>query len=36
MEEIEEKKEDFTYSKQPHTRAELKEAYDKVKEIYKE
>lgn len=36
LEEIREKKEAFTYSKQPHTRQELKEAYDKVIRMYKE
>jgi hypothetical protein len=30
------KNEDFKYSKQPHTRAELKEAYEKVNKMYEE
>lgn len=36
MEEIEEKKENFKYSKQPHTQKELKAAYDKVVQMYKD
>lgn len=36
MEEIEEKKENFKYSKQPHTKKELKEAHDKVVQMYKD
>ena len=36
MEEIEEKKENFKYAKQPHTLKELKSAYDKVVQMYKD
>lgn len=36
MEEIKEKKENFKYSKQPHTQEELKAAYDKVIQMYKD
>lgn len=36
MDEIKEKKENFTYSKQPHTLQELKEAHDKVVQMYKD
>lgn len=36
LEEIEEKKEDFRYSKEPHTIEELKAAHDKVVQMYKD
>ena len=36
LDEIQEQKDNFTYSKQPHTKEELKEAYLKVKEMRRE
>lgn len=36
LEEIEEKKEDFRYSKEPHTIEELKAAHDKIVQMYKD
>ena len=36
LEEIEEKKENFRYSKEPHTIEELKAAHDKVVQMYKD
>lgn len=36
MEKIEEKKQNFKYSKQPHTKKELKVAHDKVVQMYKD
>lgn len=36
LEEIEEKKEDFRYSKEPHTIEELKASHDKIVQMYKD